>query len=227
MSIVNIHGTSYKSVDLRTLSGIFCGESLIGNEGSAPISTIDDSKGDRTLAIPQRFLPERDYAKVILPYIAWAPFSTETFNVQVGSLIASVVDNFRYTIVSTRFAGELPVATIAIGTNDSKVFKGILTFLVAMEVYLPEAICLENHDGQIKPTELSHSSIHPRALLHGDHFVAPPQITIVDSTKTHTLNSESKYGFTGQKLKAQLATVFGTLPRKLEIITPGVYRLMA
>ena len=227
MLTVNIHGTSYKSVDLRTLSGMFCGESLIGNEGSAPISVIDDSSGDRTLIIPRRFLPEKDYTKVILPYIAWAPFSTETFNVQAGSLVMSVVEIFRHTIVSTQFVGDSPVATMVIATNDSKVFKGILTFLMAMELHLPETVCLENHDGRLKPTELTHSSLHPKVFLHDDHFVAPPQITIVDSGKTHTLNSESKYGFTGQKLRAQLITLFGTLPRKLELVRPSVYRLVA
>lgn len=218
MLTINVNGSSYTNVSVDTLFGMFCGAELTPYKDSPPISVkIKDD-----LLIPEKVIPSTGYVKLELAHVDCFPYS-ESFVKNCGVFIYSVVTRFKYSVVCT-CGPQTAKYTVCYGFDNEQWFGGLVTFLSAMEIHLPEIICFSNNNGKLALVAIPPASIHMNLEHEEGTYVSKDEIVVQRGNSSYLLKSKSKEGFTFEDLKMALIQRFGFLPDKLDALPSGVYQ---
>jgi hypothetical protein len=200
---VNINSQTFHDVEYHTLNGMLLGAKLAGHH---PISSVACLNGSQ-LSVPEwDGMPPNS---VLLEL----PVTDDIAAIPEHPLVTVALTLYHRVIIATVFRNRERVSVLVIGFNEAQTYEGIVQYLNAAEVYLPEVIYYQDGEKRLyltPPPDL-YMSYH----LNFHEFVAPTTVTIKSCTLTMQLHSPGIYGFTYGDLLLQIKDYFGRLPSKL------------
>lgn len=218
MLVINVNGSSYTNVTENTLFGLFCGSELTPHKDFPPISV----KIKDTIVIPNKTIPTSGYIKLEMSEINCFPY-TDDFAKRCGLHVYEVVTHYRYSVVCSVF-NQGKKHTVCFGFDNEEWFSGLVTFITAMEIYLPEIVCFSNSKGNLTLVNIPNSTIHMNLEHDSQSYVCKSQIVVMRGSTKYNFKSKDVYGFHFEDLKSQLIKVFGFLPEKLMPMSNDVYQ---